>query len=79
MKIFNIFYQVKGTVQTEHCSKPGEGILKVVTDVKADYVVVGCRGRGKLRRTLLGSVSDYVLHHSPVPVLICPYRVDDPS
>ncbi|XP_063431097.1 universal stress protein Sll1388-like [Mytilus trossulus] len=49
----------------------GPGIVDVANREKAVYVVVGSRGLGKIRRTLLGSVSDYVLHHSLVPVIVC--------
>ncbi|XP_046569124.1 universal stress protein Sll1388-like [Haliotis rubra] len=49
---------------------PGEVIVKIAEEEKAKMIVTGTRGLGKIRRTFLGSVSDYVLHHSNVPVII---------
>ena len=37
-----------------------------------DYIVMGNRGVGLLRRTFLGSTSDFVLHHAHLPVTIIP-------
>ncbi|KAF7242065.1 hypothetical protein EG68_10167 [Paragonimus skrjabini miyazakii] len=53
-------------------SRPGPAIVKSVTDHGADVVVMANRGLGVLRRTFLGSVSDYVLHHAHAPVVIVP-------
>ena len=45
-------------------------LIRQIEDGHHDLVVMGSRGRGAVRAALLGSVSHYVLHHSPVPVLI---------
>lgn len=50
---------------------PGEAIIAVAEKEKANLIVTGCRGMGLLRRTFLGSVSDYVMHHAHCPVLVC--------
>jgi nucleotide-binding universal stress UspA family protein len=37
---------------------------------KVDLVVIGSRGRSPIKEMFLGSVSNYVLHKSPAPVLV---------
>lgn len=51
--------------------KPGHVVVKAANDEKANMVVMGTRGMGVVRRTILGSVSDYVVHHAHCPVVIC--------
>ncbi|KAK6175438.1 hypothetical protein SNE40_013903 [Patella caerulea] len=62
---------IEGRVRGVAAASPGEAIVKAADEEEADLVIVGCRGRGKIRRTLMGSVSDYVVHHCAAPVLIC--------
>ena len=54
-------------------SRPGEAIVQVAKEEKCCYVVMGTRGLGTVRRTIMGSVSSYVVHHAHCPVMICPY------
>lgn len=35
-----------------------------------DAIVVGSHGKGRLKRLVLGSVSEHVVHHAPCPVLV---------
>lgn len=48
----------------------GSWICDLATNWQAELVVVGRRGREGLTEVLLGSVSNYVLHHAPCSVLV---------
>ncbi|XP_078340811.1 putative universal stress protein SERP1273 isoform X2 [Crassostrea virginica] len=65
--------KILGEVNAIDCKSPGEGIVKAAKDIHAYFIVTGTRGLGKVRRALLGSVSDYILRHAPVPVIVCRY------
>jgi nucleotide-binding universal stress UspA family protein len=59
------------SVRTVQSSEPvRSALLNQISSAQHDLVVMGSRGRGALRSTLLGSVSHHLLHHSPAPVLI---------
>lgn len=56
----------------EQSNQPGEVICKLAQDDEAHSIVVGARGVNTLRRKFLGSVSEYCVHHSHVPVAVVP-------
>lgn len=49
-----------------------ETILHEAERVGADLIVLGSHGHGALRRALLGSISEGVLHRATCPVVIVP-------
>jgi nucleotide-binding universal stress UspA family protein len=52
--------------------KPAEEIVRRAAECGADLIVMGTHGRGAAQRWLMGSTTERVLHHSPVPVLVVP-------
>jgi nucleotide-binding universal stress UspA family protein len=50
--------------------EPGPAIVEAAESEGADLVVVGTRGRNRVERAVLGSVSDHVVRHARCPVLI---------
>jgi nucleotide-binding universal stress UspA family protein len=56
------------TILTETPIRPA--LIEAIERGHHDLIVMGSRGRGAVSATLLGSVSHYVLNHSPIPALI---------
>ena len=47
-------------------------LLAVAQLHSADLIVVGSRGRSQIAELLLGSVAQYLTHHSDIPVVVVP-------
>jgi nucleotide-binding universal stress UspA family protein len=59
------------TIEISHRpGQPGESICNLAQSWKADLIVLGRRGYKGITEVLLGSVSNYVVHHAPCSVLI---------
>jgi nucleotide-binding universal stress UspA family protein len=50
--------------------EPGPALCDLAESRRAAVVVMGSRGRGGIKRALLGSVSDFVVRNAPCPVVI---------
>ena len=69
---------IRAGVPTEfdhQIAEPTTSICTIAQEWQADLIIMGRRGRTGLVEILLGSVSNYVLHHAPCSVLI----VQDPD
>lgn len=64
-------FKLHGKVLLLRGYNAGESVVDAAKSEEVNLIVLGSRGLGTLRRTILGSVSDYVVHHSHCPVVIC--------
>jgi nucleotide-binding universal stress UspA family protein len=54
-----------------------ETIISCAAQFHADLIVIGTHSRTGFDRFLMGSVAEYVIRHSPVPVLVVPLKTED--
>jgi nucleotide-binding universal stress UspA family protein len=61
-----------GTVNESYLreGRADEEIVELAEEIGAGLIVMGSRGHGRLRRALMGSVSDAVVRHAHCPVTI---------
>jgi nucleotide-binding universal stress UspA family protein len=50
--------------------RAAEEIVELAEEIGVGLIVLGSRGHGRLRRALMGSVSDAVVRHAHCPVTI---------
>src|SRR5215204_7092884 len=65
-----------GSVAQARLSEGGasEEIVALAEEIGAGLIEVGSRGRGRIRRLLMGSVSDAVVRHAHCPVLVVRWK-----
>jgi nucleotide-binding universal stress UspA family protein len=63
---------ILGTSATIHLRRghPGESILTLANELRANLVILGSVGKSQMSRMLSGSVSTFVVTHSPVATLV---------
>ena len=49
---------------------PGPALCELAASLPASVILLGTRGRGGIRRAVLGSVSDHVVRNAPCPVVV---------
>jgi nucleotide-binding universal stress UspA family protein len=60
------------TLAQAHLAEGGaaQEIVGLAEEIGAGLIVIGSRGRGGIRRALMGSVSDSVVRHAHCPVMV---------
>ena len=64
--------EAEGSVQEAYLrrGRKDQEIVHLSEEIGAGLIVMGSRGRGGVRRALMGSVSDSVIRHAHCPVLV---------
>lgn len=65
----NLEYKI---IRADCQTSAGQKICELAKENGASVIILGQRGLNMVRRMLLGSTSDYVLHHAHIPVTVVP-------
>lgn len=68
-----LMHEVPPTVKAKalvEIGAPGETVVEMCEEQKFDLIVIGSRGQDAIQRLVMGSVSEYVMHHSTCPMLV---------
>ena len=66
--------KIDGNTYKQHTSRsdPKSYILEYATYIKADWIVTGTKGLTALKEMTIGSITDYFINESKVPVIAVP-------
>ena len=53
---------------------PKEEILNAAKEWEADVIVMGTHGRTGLSHLLSRSITEHVIHHATIPIMVVPYK-----
>ena len=72
----NKIENVGGTVAQSHLRMGGaaEEVIDLSEELETGLIVLGSRGKGRIRRALMGSVSDSVVRHAHCPVMVVRWK-----
>lgn len=65
-------FPYKNTTKLTVEGAPTEVIWKTARSKKADLIIMGTHGRRGLSHLFMGSVAEYVVRHSKIPVMVVP-------
>lgn len=51
---------------------PKQDIIEYALENKATIIVIGTHGRTGVQHMLMGGTAEYIIRHSPIPVLVIP-------
>jgi nucleotide-binding universal stress UspA family protein len=60
---------------TRVAENSSENIVSIALNIKADFIVMGTRGAGLIKKTILGSNTASVVEDSSIPVFVIPEQV----